>query len=522
MHGRVPGPQRATTSAARWRLRVRFLAVEGWLSRLVGEAWNPLAQLGALGFLLFWIVVATGVYLFIFFDTSVVGAFTSVERLTVAQWYAGGVTRSLHRYASDAFIVVLALHMVREVALDRYRGVRWFAWITGVPLVWLALAAGIGGYWLVWDRLAQFIAETTSEWLDLIPIFGEPIANNFLTEGSLADRFFTLLVFLHIAVPLFLLLGLWIHLLRISGPKVLPARGLSVAAFAALVALSFIHPALSQGPADLSAAVASVGLDWFYLAPYPLLDRLGPAWGWSFAVGATVLLGLMPWLPRAQREPVATVDLGNCNGCGRCFADCPFGAVTMVPRTDGRPFPRHAVVDSALCTSCGICVGACPTATPFRSAEELVTGIDLPHRQLNGMRAELEAAVARMTGRPRIVVFGCDYGADVRVVDGVGALSLPCIGTLPPSFIDYACTRLKIDAVIVTGCAENACHQRFGVAWTQQRIAGTRDPYLRERVPRDRVVQVWAGPHELKKLRNAIAATRARLEARVHGGDDDA
>lgn len=486
------------------------LVVEGWLTGLVGERWNPLSQLGALGFFLFWIVVVSGIYLYVFFDTSVAAAYPSVERLTIGQWYAGGVMRSLHRYASDAFMVVLVLHAAREFALGRYRGVRWFAWITGVPIVWLALAAGIGGYWLVWDRLAQFIAVVTTQWLDALPIFGEPIADNFLTRGSLSDRFFTLLVFLHIAVPLFLLVALWVHLLRISRPKVLPAHGLSIACFAALLGLSFIHPAVSQGPADLGIEVTTVGLDWFYLAAYPLLDRLAPAWGWGLAVGGTVLLGLLPWLPRAKPAPAAVVDLKNCNGCSRCFADCPFGAVTMVPRVDARPFPRNAEVNPDLCTGCGICAGACPTSTPFRSAAELVTGIDLPDRPLDALRQALEDAVARLGPGPRIVVFGCDYGVDVTALGGVAALGLPCIGALPPSFIDYAIERLGVDGVVVTGCRETECHERLGVTWTRQRIAGTRDPYLRDRVPRDRLVEAWAAPHEARVVERAIATLKAR------------
>jgi ferredoxin/coenzyme F420-reducing hydrogenase delta subunit len=367
----------------------------------------------------------------------------------------------------------------------------------------------------VWDRLAQFIAVVTADWLDALPIFGEPITNNFLTRGSLTDRFFTLLVFLHIAAPLFLLLALWVHLLRISRPTVLPARGLSVATFVGLVGLAFARPALSQGPADLGVVVTEVGLDWFYLAAYPVLDRLEPAWGWALAVGATVVLGLLPWLPRSKPAPAAHVVLPNCNGCSRCFADCPFGAVTMVPRTDGRPFPRNAEVDANLCTGCGICVGACPTSTPFRSAAELVTGIDLPDRPLDGVRAALEDAVARLGNEPRVVVFGCDYGVPVGALEGVAAVSLPCIGALPPSFIDYAIERLGVDGVVVTGCRESGCHQRFGVAWTRQRIGGTRDPYLRERVPRERIIEAWAAPHEGARVAAAVRTLRARSAARA-------
>ena len=65
-----------------------------------------------------WIIIRI-IYLFIFFDTSIVGAYASVEYMTHEQWYAGGIMRSLHRYASDAAVVTILLHMFREFALDR-------------------------------------------------------------------------------------------------------------------------------------------------------------------------------------------------------------------------------------------------------------------------------------------------------------------------------------------------------------------------------------------------------------------
>ncbi len=59
-------------------------------------------QLGALSFFYFWIVAVTGVYLFIFFETSITGAHSSMEYISVEQWYLGGIMRSFHRYASAA------------------------------------------------------------------------------------------------------------------------------------------------------------------------------------------------------------------------------------------------------------------------------------------------------------------------------------------------------------------------------------------------------------------------------------
>ena len=184
-------------------LKTAFLIAEKSFDRFFGPEWNPLRQLGTVAFYFFWIAAATGIFLYIFFETSVDGAYRSVEYMTNDQWYLAGVMRSLHRYSSDGMVLGMALHLTREWSFDRYRCVRWYAWFTGVPVIWLLYASGLSGYWLVWDELAQYVALGSMEWLDVLGIFGEPVATNFLAPGSMTDRFFTLLVFIHIFVPLF-------------------------------------------------------------------------------------------------------------------------------------------------------------------------------------------------------------------------------------------------------------------------------------------------------------------------------
>ena len=413
-------------------LRRGFEWIERPLDRLFGPALNPVAQLGALGFFFYWIVAVSGIYLFIFFDTGIERAYESVENLTNNHWYHAGVMRSFHRYASDLMVVMLVTHLLREFAYDHYRGTRWFSWFTGVPIIWLLYTSGITGYWLVWDKLAQYVALVTSELLDWLPIFGEPIARNFVSTGTLTSRFFSLMVFMHVAVPLFLLSAMWIHILHISRPKMNPPRTLAAMTLLALIAVSIWNPAVSQGHVDLAKAPVAVGLDWLFLPLYPLTDLWGNGAVWAFLGAFTVMLGLMPWLPPLRRAKAAEVDLAHCNGCARCAEDCPYEAIRMVRRSDGLHFPTEAQVNPSLCVSCGICVGSCPSSTAFRRSQEFKTGIDLPDFSFQRLRElTVETAESLHGEKERILVFACEHGGGAGHLTGV--VPLPCVAMISRS-----------------------------------------------------------------------------------------
>lgn len=494
-------------------LRTGFEYVEDWFDVVFGAKWNPFYQLGALGWFYYWIVLISGIYLYIFFDTGVTQAYESLEYLTHEQWYAGGIMRSLHRYASDALVVMMMVHLLREFAMDRFRSSRWFAWFTGVPMLWLVFAAGISGYWMVWDQLAQYIAIATAELFDSLPFFGESIARNFLSDEKLSGRFFTLMVFLHIALPLFLLFVMWIHIQRHAFPKVNPPKGLAVGTFSMLLILSFIKPAESQPPADLSIVPATVNLDWFYMPVYPLLNDVSGITVWITLVGATALLMMVPWMPPGKRVPVAVVNLDNCNGCSRCAVDCPFSAIDMEPRSDGSVYTHEAVVDTNLCTSCGICVGSCPTATPFKRRIEQAPGIELPTDTIKELKEKTVKISEDLTGDSRIIVYGCQNSMDPAAMAGteIGVVTMPCIGMLPLAFIDFVLSKKLTDGVFLTGCRDGDCSFRLGIKWTEARLVGERDPRLRKRVNQQRIGKFWAGLTRRKEFFRELSEFRTRL-----------
>jgi CDP-4-dehydro-6-deoxyglucose reductase, E3 len=279
-------------------LRRAFLQVEALFNHAFGDKLNPLYHLGSLSFFLFWIVTGSGLYLYAFFDTSVDGAYRSVEALTHGQWFAGGVLRSVHRYASDAMVVTMGLHLLRYWAFDRLRGFRWFSWVTGVALLWLVFAAGVNGYMLPWDKLAQFVTQASFEWFDWLPGFGGSLIRNFIVDANVSDRLFSLLVFIHIGVPLLTLLLMWVHVQRVPKASTQPPRPIAISVSVMLIAMALVQPVLSQGgPAQMAQAPTLLSFDWFLLALYPLVYAWPIPWVWALVLGATLLLVAAPWLP---------------------------------------------------------------------------------------------------------------------------------------------------------------------------------------------------------------------------------
>ncbi|MGB5539058.1 MAG: hydrogenase iron-sulfur subunit [Gammaproteobacteria bacterium] len=496
-----------------------YLLLEEWFNLSFGTAWNPLYHLGTLTFFFFWVVLVSGLYLFIFFDTSIAGAYSSVEKITHHQWYAGGIMRSLHRYASDAAVVTILLHMFREFALGRYHGFRWWSWVTGIPTLWVVITLGITGYWLVWDELGLYVAVLSSLLMDAVPVMTGSMARDFLA-GQLTDRMFTLMGFLHLLGQPIMLIGvIWLHVKRLSHVEISAPRGLAVGSFLALLALSLLMPATSHAPADLSRVPAVLRLDWFYLNVYPLLDTWSANQVWILTTSVTLLLIILPWLPPRKTGPAAEVHLDQCNGCGQCAEDCPFDAISVQARTDGARWKNEVIVNPAQCAACGICVASCYSSNPFRNATPLETGIDMPQFPIDEIRTRTRSALAELKDDNGIMIFGCDNAADISELkaDNVAVLSLFCTGMLPLTLVEYA-QRHGAGGVMIAGCRGGDCFYRLGNAWMDQRFEGLRKPVLRQRASRERIRIFQGAVTDGARLRRELADFQRQIA--THGLDD--
>ncbi len=496
-------------------LRVVDEVLTSTFDHAFAPAHNPWRHLGALAFLCLVSAVVSGIIAYTLYDTSVSGAYQSGLRLQNDPLALGRLLRGLHRYAADAGLLLTLLHLVREALRGHFRGVRWFSWLSGIPLLWLLWLAGLTGLWLLWDERSLFSVNATAEWLQALPLGAELLARNFLTPGALNDRFFSFIMFIHIGLPLLLLAATWVHVQRVSRPRMWPPYPLSAATLAMLALLALVLPVVSLGPADTGHVSARLSLDWFFLLAHPLVDALSAQTAWWLVGALTLALALLPLLrqPRSALLGPARVNLAHCNGCARCAADCPFGAVVMVARTDQRRHPTQAWVNSDWCAACGICVGSCPSSTPFRRIEDIVSGIELPDATIATLRRELQQKVASLTGPDKLVLFACRQAADFNALADArtAVLTLECAAMLPPSFVEYA-TRLGACGAVVAGCREGDCEFRLGDQWVQERVLGMREPRLRVSAARDRLAVVWAG-RDMLRVRATLLTLRQQLSA---------
>lgn len=177
--------------------------------------------LGGLSFTAFLMLIISGVLLALYYTPEPNNAYNSI--IFIEENVAGGkYIRNLHRFASNTFLVLIFLHILRVIYTGAFLS-RKYNWIIGLFLLFFSIFTGYTGYLLPMDQLAYWATQTGAELIKILP-FGDYLYNILIPDGIggrlTLIRFYTLHI---IILPVIITALAFIHFFRVRRDKgVLP------------------------------------------------------------------------------------------------------------------------------------------------------------------------------------------------------------------------------------------------------------------------------------------------------------
>jgi ubiquinol-cytochrome c reductase cytochrome b subunit len=186
--------------------------------------------LGEVALYTFMLLVATGVYLTLFFEDShsqtvYHGPYKPLDGATMSRAYesvvhlslsvrAGLLMRQTHHWAADVFVAAIVLHLLRVFFTGAYRKPRELTYVLGLTMLFVSLLEGYLGYSLVDDLLSGMGLAIGYAVAISIPFFGANLAE-LIWHGPFpgTQAFFSRMYIFHVfLIPLLLAVLLTAHL----------------------------------------------------------------------------------------------------------------------------------------------------------------------------------------------------------------------------------------------------------------------------------------------------------------------
>ena len=281
---------------------------------------------GGITYLLFMVLVVTGVLLSFYYRPSAEEAYQSIQNI-VSGVTLGWLMRDVHVWAANLIVLAALAHMARVFFGAAYKPPRETNWLVGLLLLFVIFAFGATGYLLPWDQWAYWTVTEGLSILGHVPLAGGPLVEILrgdpLVSGATLSRFFALHV---IVLPWVALVLLVLHFTLVRKHGVAPPASaasedvgpddesgvpffphhflrsliVGVLVLTLVVTAAALYPRDVAAPANPAQAPASMLSTWIAAdVSRALIYYLG-AWGF----GGFLLLGaVMVLVPLFDRSP---------------------------------------------------------------------------------------------------------------------------------------------------------------------------------------------------------------------------
>ena len=276
---------------------------------------------GGITYLLFMILIVTGVLLSFYYRPSVSEAYPSMQQI-VSEVPFGWLVRDLHVWSASLIVVVALVHMGRVYFSGAYRRPRETNWLIGLFLLLLILAFGATGYLLPWDQWSYWTVSEALSGVRVLPGGGFVAAilmGDVIVSGATLSRFYSL----HVIILPWIALGLLtLHFSllrthgiaptgksdpRAAGPRFYPGHVLRMFIVTALtlaivMSLAALYPRPFSAPANPYVVPENLLSNWVVVDVSLALLRYLGVWGFVLFSVLGVVMAVIPLIDRRPYE----------------------------------------------------------------------------------------------------------------------------------------------------------------------------------------------------------------------------
>jgi quinol-cytochrome oxidoreductase complex cytochrome b subunit len=302
----------ALTSASDY-LKTRIKNIDIFDEHHQGEARaNPFYALGPIFYLVWFIVMATGLLLIMWYVPTKSQAFDSI--LTIQNGIPiGGLCRGMHKYGADAMIIAATMRLYRMFINGDFKPSKELNIAIALVTLLLAMYSGLTGYLLIWNQRAFWATKvfaTFPTYMDQFAVMGDfyqPLYKSLhlgwntaevllgggaaITQNTIT-RFFSL----HLAFSLIPLILVELYFYKNAYTRI-PLNWIKRSVIILILAFVAVAMPAAQGSrSDPDVTPLPILSDWYFLGLYQMYKYLEPVVATYITMVIPVSVILLPFM----------------------------------------------------------------------------------------------------------------------------------------------------------------------------------------------------------------------------------
>lgn len=294
-------------------LKTRFNSIDLFDEHHALEAkTNPFYSLGSIFYLVWFIVMFTGLVLIMWYVPTKAQAFDSILHIQHGI-PLGNLFRGCHKYGADAMIIAATMRLFRMFLAADYKPGKEFNIAIALITLLLSMYSGLTGYLLIWNQRAFWATKvfaTFPTYMDQFPAMGDfymPLVKSvhmgwntaeFLlgAGGAITQETITRFFSLHLAFSLIPLIFVELYFYK-TGYKRVPLNWIKRAVIIGmLIIVSIIMPAALGHRSNPDVTPLPILSDWYFLGLYQMYKYLEPVVATEITMVIPLTVILLPFI----------------------------------------------------------------------------------------------------------------------------------------------------------------------------------------------------------------------------------